>query len=1095
MDLIDPWDVSGKLNTHLKMTREKAEEKLKDAIDKYATDHSITHSDRIIMIIKEWLKKKMIGNAYSKENTFLSEEEIYILFSATYLHDIWLQNEKMGGDFETRRHNHAEKGAEEVRSNPEEYGVLPKFSLCIATVMEGHRADLTTDEKFKKDERIGTAIPPIRILLLSALLQMADELDVTSERINEERAKALKMPVKDGMHYYKHYYVQSVNVLDGQINISFQFPPEKVKEYERLFSKLVLEKIREKCIALNGILLSLYDIHLYVTLQPCESNGFPSLDVMPDEVFDDISRRFSRLKDFEAIDNEWIEEKKDKADPELFYKGSVSWADILSGLDVERFQYKDIYELVLELGRDSKENFRVNLLLLTAEAGNGKTTLLFRIGYDLYKKYRGESNDFYILLLKGDFDADQLIGFYVNNRKPLYILIDTIDARSVIEKLRKAIEILSTNHRTPITIIVTARLSEWKNAGGDSLKPHKYEKRELLEELKNTEIKGILKLLAKYDVSGNLLGRLKTLNFDDQIKEFELNAKKQLLVALMETTEGKHFDEIIKDEYEKLKNDSPQAAEGYLYICLLYTYGILTPKNLLQNLTGCRGITFDQKVRFPAPRIIVPEEEKGFIGQFRARHQKIAYIIMSQIDELKDRNAKFERICALIETVNIGIGSRAERYVVLKLLQGLIYPNPQEGCNDQELAEKIMEKYREKIWRMQQQAAMEKKCPELFAWASLYSEIRNLEEDKKCLELIVKIDPYNPRACYLYANVLNKINSTPTNDQIKEIEEYFELSYIIEFRDIKIPWAYINFEVKVEPFEKVAQLCEETLKIHLDNKDIENIYKKFTEICLSIISRIKSEIKVEHFERVAQLCEEALKIHPDNKELKNIYKNIYKEIRYIYVNLLSRLEQEDKYEELINICRAGLKVNPTNVKTRYRLAETLEYLGNKTEALNQYKEITKLKNVEEYAPAWDRCASILVDLGLYDEAKYFLQVLINDHKNRDLLAAKCRNDMACLLVKKEEYEDVKSLWKDAIDIFPDFVWSYIKLGKFYYREENNIESAVKYVHQGKLIAEKNSILPAVEKAEDILKEIKAKIGDDEFEQIIIEFESGKLNIE
>lgn len=282
----------------------------------------------------------------------------------------------------------------------------------------------------------------------------------------------------------------------------------------------------------------------------------------------------------------------------------------------------------------------------------------------------------YYVLLKGDFDADQLIGFYFNTGKPLYILVDTIEAKSIIKGLSKAIEILSTYHKIPVTIIVAARKSEWKNAGGDSLKPHRYEKKELLEELNNTEIEGILKLLAKYDTSGNLLGRLKTLEFTDQVNEFKLNAKKQLLVAMRETTEGKHFDEIIKDEYEKLKNDNPYSAGGYLYVCLLYTYGILTPKNLLQKLTGWYGINFDLNVRSSTPRIIIPVEgEKGFIDSFRARHQKIAYIIMSQIDELKDRDAKIERIRSLITAVDIA--NKKERYVILKLLQGLIYPNLQ----------------------------------------------------------------------------------------------------------------------------------------------------------------------------------------------------------------------------------------------------------------------------------------------------------------------------------------------------------------------------------------------------------------------------------
>lgn len=82
MNTINPWNVNENLKLHLEMTRKKAEEKLKDKIDKYLPDHSIAHSDRIIAIIKEWLKEKMSEEAYSKENAFLSEEEIYVLCSA-----------------------------------------------------------------------------------------------------------------------------------------------------------------------------------------------------------------------------------------------------------------------------------------------------------------------------------------------------------------------------------------------------------------------------------------------------------------------------------------------------------------------------------------------------------------------------------------------------------------------------------------------------------------------------------------------------------------------------------------------------------------------------------------------------------------------------------------------------------------------------------------------------------------------------------------------------------------------------------------------------------------------------------------------------
>lgn len=99
--------------------------------------------------------------------------------------------------------------------------------------------------------------------------------------------------------------------------------------------------------------------------------------------------------------------------------------------------------------------------------------------------------------------------------------------------------------------------------------------------------------------------------------------------------------------------------------------------------------------------------------------------------------------------------------------------------------------------------------------------------------------------------------------------------------------------------------------------------------------------------------------------------------------------------------------------------------------------------------------------------------------------------MARLLVKKGEYENVKSLWEEAIDIFPDFAWSHIELGEFYYQKEDNIKNAVKYIYQGKLIAEKNSILSAIDRAEKLFIEIRTKIGDEKFNSLLL-LEMNKL---
>ncbi|MEE9245770.1 MAG: hypothetical protein V3U63_06165 [Gemmatimonadota bacterium] len=60
-----------------------------------------------------------------------------------------------------------------------------------------------------------------------------------------------------------------------------------------------------------------------------------------------------------------------------------------------------------------------------------------------------------------------------------------------------------------------------------------------------------------------LLGHLRGLNQEQRVREFEIRAGKQLLVAMREATSGVGFDEIIKDEFESLLTTEVKL----LYLC------------------------------------------------------------------------------------------------------------------------------------------------------------------------------------------------------------------------------------------------------------------------------------------------------------------------------------------------------------------------------------------------------------------------------------------------------------------------------------------------------------------------------------------------
>lgn len=250
---------------------------LKDKIDKYFVSHDIEHSGRVIKFIKDIL---------DGGKCILNEKELYVLFAATCLHDIGMQDELLGGDIEYRRPKHQKLGANRIKKDPSDqnkYGIIPQFCFVVATTIEGHRdVDLTASKEFEP-RTIGREL--IQVRLLAALLRIADELDITFERINPYRDKLLKMSLPDKMHYYKHYYVQGVKISTGQIKVSFRFPIGKKESYEVLFRNLVLRKI-EKCWCEVVDILSENKIPIFLAPDNHHKSWEENVESIPEEVFE-----------------------------------------------------------------------------------------------------------------------------------------------------------------------------------------------------------------------------------------------------------------------------------------------------------------------------------------------------------------------------------------------------------------------------------------------------------------------------------------------------------------------------------------------------------------------------------------------------------------------------------------------------------------------------------------------------------------------------------------------------------------------------------------------------------------------------------------
>lgn len=219
---------------------------------KYYTDHSVKHSDRIVIKLEGLIQGIMDGGQR------LSQHEIYVLLAAVYLHDIGMQNERFeGGDLERIRRVHEKISYKMIVGSfqePELYRTLnllpdPDLVESVGLVAQGHRKTVLRSDRYDEFS-FGDDI--IRPRLLAALLRLADSLDIDHRRVIIENLKLAKIPAESRFHWHRCYYVGGVSVKNEFIRIYFRLPPEK--GYERLIVSPIRNEIDEELTSLAYIL-------------------------------------------------------------------------------------------------------------------------------------------------------------------------------------------------------------------------------------------------------------------------------------------------------------------------------------------------------------------------------------------------------------------------------------------------------------------------------------------------------------------------------------------------------------------------------------------------------------------------------------------------------------------------------------------------------------------------------------------------------------------------------------------------------------------------------------------------------------------------
>ena len=282
----------------------------------YYVLHGLDHSNSVIEILG-----KLIDGLNSAEK--LNKTEIFCLLSAALLHDVGMlckysdDDEKAARKSKLKkrpysvqdliRDEHHIRSGRYIKEHVKDLQIDHREAECIRLIAEGHR-QIKLESNEYDDRPIGLA--SVRVRLLSALLRLADELDLLPERAPGTLLDILKkdMPDYSHLHWLKHYYTSGLLIKTSEpekgrkrtsIEIHCQYPDEEVGR--KITEVLISNPIEE---TLNEVRMILLDYGLRLSLDyKIAINS--ALEKIPEDIYDKylgqklkISMELPRTKGF-----------------------------------------------------------------------------------------------------------------------------------------------------------------------------------------------------------------------------------------------------------------------------------------------------------------------------------------------------------------------------------------------------------------------------------------------------------------------------------------------------------------------------------------------------------------------------------------------------------------------------------------------------------------------------------------------------------------------------------------------------------------------------------------------------------------------------
>jgi tetratricopeptide (TPR) repeat protein len=333
-----------------------------------------------------------------------------------------------------------------------------------------------------------------------------------------------------------------------------------------------------------------------------------------------------------------------QSNPDNFFRGAEpTWADIRDRVPAQR----DVYDPLLEslFPEFVDPNLEPSAYVITGPAGTGKTTLLYTLTCDLVAHFQAAV----LVHIPGTPLDSRLISPLVSNEEPRRFVVVVRYASEQFRELAVFYQEV-IQRKLPVTLLLEDRTNQWhvaKTTFRTQFNPAEFS----LSSLSPDEVNGVLDALAKH----GCLHRLTGLSREEQIGHFNILASEDLLVALRELTSGGQFDQIVRDEYNKIPSEI--AKRAYIYVAAIGQLDLAVRYETIVRILGLRSEQLATELINPTEGILITGEDTGSsrhnLGfRLRARHPIIASIIFASAAE--DDASKFEVINGIMSELDPG---------------------------------------------------------------------------------------------------------------------------------------------------------------------------------------------------------------------------------------------------------------------------------------------------------------------------------------------------------------------------------------------------------------------------------------------------------